>query len=309
MHPSVQLPLSGVFFLVGLILLVLAGRGAVTHLEVVARALRLQRFHAAFLIMAFATSLPELAVGMAAAFTGVSVLSVGNVLGSNIADLTLVLGIAILVAGRLVLRTTVLRDAALGFAAIAMLPFPLLLDGQLSRSEGGVLLVVFAIAVRHILRKHRALLPNTRAPATPVVLFRFAFSIVLLLIAAHLVVRSASDLAAVFGISPFIIGLLAVAVGTSLPELAFEISAARAKHGDFVVGDAAGSVVCNATLVLGLTALIRPITLPVSLLVIPALLTALAVLVVLIPLRRGQYRTPHAFGMLALYALFVLLQF
>ena len=239
--------------------------------------------------------------------SGVPTLSAGTVLGSNIADLTFVLGVAILVAGRLVLHTAVLRDAALGFASIALLPFPLLLDGRLGRGEGVLLLLVFAVALRHILRRHRDTFPRSRAPSAHTLLW-FAGSVALLLIAAHLVVRSGTDLATALGTSTFLIGLLAVAIGTSLPELVFEISAARAKRGDFVIGDAAGSVVCNATLVLGLTAIIRPLTIPIAALGIPMLFTALAVLLTLVPLRTNRYLPAHAIGMLLLYGLFVLLQ-
>ena len=137
MHPATlpALPTAGLF-LFGLALLIFSGRGAVAHLDILSRQFRLARFNAAFIIMAFSTSLPELFVGISSAIAAVPALSAGTVLGSNIADITIIFGTAVLLAGRLLIRTTFLRDAPLRFSAVALLPFLLLLDGTLSRIEG-----------------------------------------------------------------------------------------------------------------------------------------------------------------------------
>src|SRR3989344_7439763 len=152
MHPADLGVVSTIaLFLTGLILLILSGRGAVAHLDILSRQFQLGRFQAAFVIMAISTSLPELFVGISSAIAAVPALSAGTVLGSNIADITIIFGTAVLLAGRLLIRTTFLRDAPLRFSAVALLPFLLLLDGTLSRIEGAILLLVFAASLRHML--------------------------------------------------------------------------------------------------------------------------------------------------------------
>ena len=311
MHPADLGVVSTIaLFLTGLILLILSGRGAVAHLDILSRQFQLGRFQAAFVIMAISTSLPELFVGISSAIAGVPALSAGTVLGSNIADITIIFGIVVLLAGRLLIRTTFLRDASFRFAAIALLPFLLLLDGVLSRFDGILLLMVFTASLWHMLKHHPAKLsPLGRSSKRNFPLMYFLLSVAGLLIAAHLIVTSSVSLATVLGVSPFLIGLLAVALGTSLPELAFETAAVRKGKGDFALGDAAGSVVCNATLVLGITALLRPLRITLDALFVPITITILALFLLLIPLKfRQQYTRPIGIGMLVLYAVFLIAQ-
>lgn len=222
-------------------------------------------------ILALATSIPELFVGITAAFEGRPGLSLGNVLGSNIADLSLVIGGAALLGGEvIVLGEVFTRDMFLTFL-VSVLPIFLLLDKTLSRFDGAVLFLVYLFYQITVLKGKRK---DSNGPGWIKRLLKrlvplsgnhkkewlkFFLGVVLLLVSADLLVRSAMNLAVSFSIPIILIGLFLVAIGTSLPELSFELQAIKRKEAGMVYGDLLGSVVANSSLVLGVTAILHPI--------------------------------------------------
>lgn len=226
-------------------------------------------------ILAISTSLPELIVSIVASIEGNTSLVLGNIIGSNIADLSLVIGAAAVLGGSLQVTDTILsRDIYLTGSA-GFLPIFLIADGTLSRPDGVVLLVIYLVMIATFLRTHHRSLavhalsrsPMQRLLATITSshgkgsLLKFMLGVGLLLTSSHFIVQLSTSLAQSSGFSALFIGLFIVSIGTSLPELAFEIKAVLGGQAKMALGDLLGSVVANSTLILGLAAIIRPLTL------------------------------------------------
>lgn len=226
-------------------------------------------------VLAFATSIPELVVGIVAAIEGSTPLVLGNVLGSNIADLTIVVGGAAIVGGGIrVVGDFLRKDLFLTFLAGSM-PLLLLLDNRLTRIDGVVLLVVYVVYVFTVLTKKGRDLGGVQIEQSSFkrILYlinrskpnkrigQFLLGVILLLFSSHMIVQLAQSIAAGFNIPILLVGLFLVAIGTSLPELAFELRAVRSGDVGMVFGDLLGSVVANSTLIIGITSLINPVRL------------------------------------------------
>lgn len=227
------------------------------------------------LVLAISTSLPELVVSIVASIEGNTSLVLGNILGSNIVDLSLVIGVAAILGGSLKVTGTILsRDIYLTGAA-GFLPIFLIADGSLSRPDGVVLLVVYLVMITTFLRSHHRVLAEQALSVSPMQriismlasassktsLAKFVFGVILLLASSHFIVQLSSALAISTGLSSLFIGLFIVSVGTSLPELAFEVKALASGQAKMAIGNLLGSVVANSTLILGLASIIRPLTL------------------------------------------------
>lgn len=254
-------------FIISCLILSFSGTWIVKSLVRIAQFFRLREFIVASLLMAFATSLPELFVGISSALHGKPELSFGDVIGSNILVLTLVMGIGALMAKGLRFRGRVLQKSSFYAALIAPLPLLLLLDGKISRWDGIILLTVLGFYFYRLLsqeKKFTRIFSNTFKREW--VRFRlflkdfgmFFLSICLLLISAEGIVFSALNLAKNLDLPLVITGVLLVALGTSIPEITFGIKSITMGHKEMILGDAIGSVVVNSTLVLGLVALICP---------------------------------------------------
>jgi len=247
----------------------------IASLTKISQITKIGRYTTTAIILGLATSLPELFVGIVSALEGRPSLSLGNVIGSNIANLSLVIGGAAIIAGSLKVKKDILnKDLIISFA-IATLPVLFLIDGALSRVEGLILILVyvfynlFLIRNRHqkhqdivkenfVTRIFRRLFPkdvNTRT------LYRdLLLGIILLLFSADMIVKISIKIAVSFNIPIFFIGIFLVAVGTSLPELTFGIRALSKGQSSMAIGNILGSIVVNSSLVLGLTSFLHPIT-------------------------------------------------
>lgn len=234
----------------------------------IAQFLKWGEFIVAFILMAFVTSVPELFVGIMSAFHHKPELSFGNVIGSNIVNLTLAVGICVLIAGGLKVKAVILQRSSIYTAIIALLPIVLILDGRVSRIDGIILLLAFMFYFHRLISQEerftKVLANSFKRDSSRFRLFlrdlgMFLLGVVLLLLSAEGIVWSASFLAKVVGLPLVVIGALVVALGTNLPEITFGIKAISMGHKDMVLGSLMGSVVVNSTLVLGLTVLISPL--------------------------------------------------
>lgn len=246
----------------------------VVNLRGFSRATGIGQFAVTSFLLALATSLPELFVGVTSALEGEPVLSLGNIIGSNIANLSLVIGGAALIGGVVRVHGTFLRrDVFYAFLAGAA-PMVLLLDKSLSRVDGLILLAlygyyniwVFTERHRELVAEGsekegfiRRLIRKINHRGTRIELAWIFLGIAGLLFSADMLVKIAKQMALALNIPILLIGLLLVAIGTSLPELVFELKAVREKQSEMVFGDLLGSIVANGTLIIGITSLISPI--------------------------------------------------
>ncbi|MGB3408626.1 MAG: calcium/sodium antiporter [Jannaschia sp.] len=248
-----------VMVLAGLVALLAGGGWLVTGAVGVAARLGLSPLVIGVTLVGMGTSLPELLTSLRAALAGSPDIALGNVVGSNIANILLILSITALVAPVAFPKTTWRRDGLMLAGLTAGGALWIALTGGLDRLGGVVFLAVFALWMIWQLRSGEA---QEEVPAAPpvgraLVLLLVGFAGVLL--GAELLVRGAIGLAQGFGISEAVIGLTVVAVGTSLPELATSVMAARVGRSDMALGNVLGSNVFNLMGILGVTALISPL--------------------------------------------------
>lgn len=256
--------LNFTFFILACLALVVSGSFLVRHLSKIAGFLRISGFVAAFVFMAIATSLPELFVSIQAALNQNSELALGTVIGSNIADLSLIIGLAIILSrGIKVPSKTIRRDALYVFFIVVLMSVLMFLGQSLSRLDGVILLLVFAWYFYRILKSSSKFsdIPYTKAkPKEMVLSFGILFiSFVVLFVSSNFVVKYGSLLALDLALPPIMIGLFLIALGSSLPEMIFQMRASLSGKGGMSLGDSLGSVVVNSTLIIGLTAIISPI--------------------------------------------------
>ena len=261
---------STIFPLTGGVFLLYAGaEGLVRGSASLGLRLGLTRLVVGLTVVAFGTSSPELVVSVKAALDGNGAISLGNVVGSNICNIALILGLAALVSPIRVDAQIVRIQIPIMIAVSIALPL-MLLDGGLGRLEGLALfagIIAYTVFSIYLAKKeineseknelNDAVLMGTRK-AWLDALFILS-GLVMLVVGAGLFVSGAVSLAQTFGVSQAVIGLTIVAVGTSLPELATSLVAAIRKEGDIAVGNVVGSNVFNILSILGLASFIRPI--------------------------------------------------
>ncbi|NRH27282.1 MULTISPECIES: calcium/sodium antiporter [Pseudomonas] len=228
-------------------------------------------------VVAFGTSAPETAVSVQAAMNGSGDLAIGNVVGSNIANVLLVLGATALIAPLIVSRQLIRMDVPLMIGA-SLLTFGLAWDGELSKIDGAILFTGIVAYTFFLIRSNRNSLDEPddefaaefglNEPAKPyawlINLVLIVVGLVLLVGGSHFLVEGAVTLARALGLSELVIGLTVIAIGTSLPELATSILAAFKGERDIAVGNIVGSNLFNLLSVLGLAALVSPSPISVS---------------------------------------------
>lgn len=291
------------FFALGLVLLALGGDSIVKGASGLAQRFGVSPFVAGLLLIAFGTSLPELAVNAHAIAVGAQDMALGNAVGSNIANLGLTLGLAA-VAAPLLVRMRLLSPllVLLTVATLAVIVFGL--DGVIGRIEGFVLLLGFVAMLVFLLARSARENPGVREgivayASTRAVLWmnllRFLVAVALLYYGAKYVVQSAPLIGAQWGLSPLLVGLLPVAIGTALPELAAAIAAAKRGQGDMVAGHVIGSSLFNLLVVVGGMAAFRPLPLPESFVRLE-LPVAIVFSLMLYPMLRGDLRISRGEG-------------
>lgn len=213
-------------------------------------------------IVAFGTSLPELLVSIISSIQGYNDLALGNIVGSNISNIGLVLSVSTFIF-YYVLKTNILpdedanNDSYVMLLAVLMLYF-FAIDKSISQIEGAVFFSLYIIYIFWLYKRTKGDEVSTDESKTS---YMFLIGgLIALLIGAQLTVDSAVEIALAIGIPEIVIGLSVVAVGTSLPELAGTISAARMGHKEIAVGNVIGSNIANIFLVMGVLSLINPIT-------------------------------------------------
>jgi len=254
------------FLVVGILLLWGSSEGLVRSSQTLALRSGVSPLVTGLTVVAFGTSAPELVASVVAALTNSPDMALGNVIGSNIGNIGLVLGIAAVITPIVVHRHAVRVDAPIALLCTVLLII-LLLVGDLGRLEGFVLILGILIYTVIRLRNSRSLntvleeevTEHTLSVSNPVLNAILVGSLIGLTGGAFLFVQGAKALAEHMGVSEAVIGLTIMAVGTSLPEIATVIAAARKGLSDLVIGNVIGSNIFNILSVLGVTSVIVPL--------------------------------------------------
>jgi cation:H+ antiporter len=260
--------------IVGLVFLVAGGELLVRGAVQLAQKFRISPLLIGLTLVGFGTSTPELVTSLQAAFAGSPGIAVGNVVGSNIANILLILGLTAFIFPVVVARDTFKRDGIV-LALGTMMCLGAVLYGQLTPLLGAIFVASLAGYIIYAFRQERqsnaaadaAAGISTAAPGPSLggIAFDLVFVIgglALTILGARFLVTSAIDIARDFNVSETVIGLTIVAVGTSLPELVTSVMAALRKHSDIAFGNIVGSNIYNVFGILGVTAIIKPIDVP-----------------------------------------------
>lgn len=267
-------------------------------------------------IVAFGSSAPEAALAVSAVEAGTGEIVLGNIIGSNIANIGLVLGIAAMICPVVIIYST-LRKEVWAMVAVVVLITILALDGGYSLLDGMFLIL---LNVTFVLLLYRSLM--LRPPpekvrvdfgkAIPykydrlVNLVSILVGLAVLLVGAQLIVDGSIELAAMLKVDELTIGLLLLALGTSLPELSITVTAACRKENDLLISNVLGSNIFNSLFVVGLAASMRPIDVPSAMLWFEfPMMVALSVLLLIMIRSRSMLERKEAMALLILYALYV----
>jgi cation:H+ antiporter len=270
--------------------------------------LRVPKVVVATTLAAFATSSPELTVSTVAALAGQPEIGLGDALGSNVVNIALIFGLALLYGGVQTSRQDFGRDFYLALAVPA-LSFFLIVDGRIERAEALLLLAVFLAwlvwTVRHALRQ-RAVAVDLEASELSAgkSLLLGVLGLGALIAAGRLFVSGATGIAAAFAVDTYVIGAIVVAIGTSLPELVTVILSRLRGHDDVGVGTLIGSNLFNGLAIVGVAGTIHPIAAPMSEVAL-TLACGIVALLLLLPNRSGLIVRGRGFLLLMLYVGFV----
>lgn len=306
-----------VYIVSGLVLLFVGGEGLVRGSVSVAERLGLSKLIIGLVIVGFGTSTPELLVSVKAALDGVPEIALGNVIGSNIANVLLIVGIAIVILPIAGWNRTAVRDGLVA-TLVGLGLFGLLYSDAIGRVQGVVLLVVLAVYLSasywlerrdknaQVFDHETEEFEDVPIRSGWLALLFVVGGIAILVFGADLLVKGAVSVARTFGVPDAVIGLSLVAVGTSLPELATAIVAALRRHSDVVLGNVIGSNIFNILAILGVTAVITPIEVSARFRELDALVM-LAASVLLVVLLFAFKRIGRVWGgaMLAAYAAYM----
>ena len=304
---------SILILVVSLYILARAANLTVAHIIRIAQHFRISEAFIGISILSVSTGLPELGVTVMAALSGNPTLSLGNILGSNVANICLVIGIGALVSRIRLTRKGLLRTVRI-LVLISIIPVVLVMVKHLNWIVGLVLLSIFAgYTLLMVQREHAEIVVSHHTKpkiSIPKSFYFFIVGIVGVIIASKMVVNSAVLIAQTFGLSNTFIGVTMVALGTSLPELSIDIVAIQKKHIDLALGDAIGSCLINLTLILGVLGLLSNITINIHTVLFPALFGVLVAIIFWYMLEvRREIDTKNAIFLLLLYFLFLMLAF
>jgi len=250
---------SAPLLVISLFLIAVVSERVIKYVLVLSTILGLSEMAAGFILLSVATSLPELSVSVVAALIGEGGLSVGNVLGSNIANLTIILGLAILFSKMEILVKGESHKELVQFLFLSsIIPLFIVQRGSLGPVLGIVLLVLFiyfGITISRKTEKTRSTKSFQKGHMV-IVWLKFAVSVAIIIVLSKFIVDSSIDIAYDVGLPPSIIGATIVGLGTSLPELATTIQALKKKLFSMALGNLLGSCVTNITLILGVSSLI-----------------------------------------------------
>ena len=266
--------LQSLFILGTALFLIVKGAMLATRYAVrLAEEFGLSKYTVGLMVVAVISILPETFVAINSSLEGIPEFGLGTLFGSNVADLTLVFAILVALAGKGIrVEKKILKSNRI-YPFLFLIPVLMGLNGNYSRVEGAVLIIAGIIFYYFELKNgldNSPPLPASNGSRLKNFLL-LLLSMALLLLGSHFTVSSASDLARLWGVSPVLIGMLIVGIGTTIPELLFSLQAIQQKNNSLAIGDILGTVLADATIVVGLLALIAPFSFPKKIIYISGL--------------------------------------
>lgn len=290
--------------------------GAISRIS---KFLGLKEFVVAFFVMAVAGSLPNLFVDVSAALRGMPELAFGEIVGGNVFDLTVAAALAVLFSRNgISAHGGTIQNSAVFTIVSAILPLVLMFDGELSRTDGLILVSFFIFYTVWLFSKKERFTKvyDGRDKLAPLQAFKvFIFDIgkviiglALLIFTSNVIVGTVSDLSSQFALPLALIGVLIVGVGNSLPELYFAVSSSRKGDTNLIFGDLMGAVIIPATLVLGIVVMINPFSVSnFSIYALARFATFISALLFLLFIRTDRRITKkEAAGLLAVYIIWLM---
>lgn len=253
-----------VIFVIAMAVLIWGADVIIDQSEHIALKFKIPEFIIGATLIALGTSLPEMAASIAASYNGKSDIAVSNVIGSNILNITLVLSAVFLIAKEInPARDFFAKDST--WALVPVLVFVLMImDGIISRFDATLLLLLMGAYMIFLLKDAKGMpeiedMDDNFNFSWIKVIIMLILGFALVIVGAHFSIESASEIARSFGISEWVIGIIMISLGTSLPELVVSISAAFKGKIDMAIGNIIGSNMANTTVVLGAAAMVQPI--------------------------------------------------
>ena len=297
-------------FIVSLFTVIKASTMATNYAARLAKSYRISKYTVGFIIIAIISILPETFISINAALEGIPSFGLGVLFGSNIADLTLIFAMIILFAGRgLKIESKILNHTVYPF--VLLLPLILGLDGRYSRLEGAVLITAGVIFYYSALKNGAdRTIPAHKGNGNYKSFLMLLLSMALLLAGSHFTVTSATSLAYYLGVSPILIGMLIVGLGTTMPELFFSLNSAKKRDDSLAIGDILGTVLADATIVVGILALMHPFSFPQKIVYITGIFMVAASFILFRFMGSGRTLTKReAYMLFAFWLTFVLVEF
>ena len=253
-----------IYIILGLSLLVLGGNWLLKSSVGLSLKFNISKIIVGLTVVSFATSAPEMIVSIKAALNGFPDIAVGNIVGSNIGNVGLVLGVVLLINAIQVETNFYKTDWPMKMIASVLLFFFLILDGKLSRTEGIIFVILLIAFVIHLIKQNKTIKIEIDEEKETEMSYTIIFGLLgiggfALWLGSELLVDGSVKLAEGLGISKRVIAITVVSIGTSVPELASSIIAAIKKENDISIGNIIGSNIFNILSVLGFTAIIKPI--------------------------------------------------
>ncbi len=298
-----------IFIFICSLLAVMKGASLSTTYAIrLAEGFHISKYTVGFLIVAVISILPETFISINAALTGVPSFALGVLFGSNIADLTLVFALIILFSRRTIrIESKILRHHSL-YPFILVLPLILGFDGGLTRLEG-VTLIFVGLVFYYLSFKNGTRDATSQHPIhgrTKNILMLLA-GMGVLLIGSYYTVASATTLATSIGVSPVLIGMLIVGLGTTMPEFFFSLKSLHKHDDSLAIGDILGTVLADATIVVGILAVIAPFSFPKEIIYIAGIFMVASAFILFSLMRSGRMLTQkEAFALFVLWLAFIL---
>lgn len=298
-----------VFLALGFFLLVKGADWFVDGASGLARKLGIPQLVIGLTIVAMGTSLPEAAVSISAALRGNAEITIGNIVGSNILNILIILGVTALIATLKVADSTVRYEIPFMIVVTFVLLWLGYTGGQVTWLEGVILWVLFLLYLRYLYmmaKKGKEEEREVEQLSTAKIIGLILAGVVMIVAGSNFAVEGASNLAKALGISQRFIGLTIVALGTSLPELVTSVSAARKHNADIAIGNIVGSNIFNILFIVGTTALITPVTFASGFVVDTLIAAAVGILLFVCVARTRELRKKAGIVMLLAYILYFL---